>query len=70
MEFTRVVNERYACKKFDGRTIPRETLLEILEAGRMAPTAKNLQEQRIYVLETAEALQKFDEGFNNEGVVL
>ncbi len=61
MEFTRVVNERYACKKFDGRTIPRETLLEILEAGRMAPTAKNLQEQRIYVLETAEALQKFDQ---------
>ncbi len=60
MEFTRVVNERYACKKFDGRTIPRETLLEILEAGRMAPTAKNLQEQRIYVLQSPEALAKID----------
>ena len=61
MEFTRVVNERYACKKFDGRAVPKEALLEILEAGRMAPTAKNLQEQRIYVLESAEALQKFDQ---------
>lgn len=61
MEFTRVVNERYACKKFDSRAVPKEALLEILEAGRMAPTAKNLQEQRIYVLESAEALQKFDQ---------
>ena len=61
MEFTKVVNERYACKKFDGRAVPKEALLEILEAGRMAPTAKNLQEQRIYVLESAEALQKFDQ---------
>lgn len=61
MEFTRVVNERYACKKFDSRAVPKEALLEILEAGRVAPTAKNLQEQRIYVLESAEALQKFDQ---------
>ena len=61
MEFTTVVKERYACKKFDGRPIGRETLLEILEAGRVAPTAKNLQGQRVYVLESAEALAKFDE---------
>ena len=61
MEFTRVVNERYACKKFDGKAVPEEALLEILEAGRAAPTSKNLQEQRIYVLRSAEALQKFDQ---------
>ena len=61
MEFTQVVYERYACKKFDGRPVSREILHEILLAGRAAPTAKNLQEQRIYVLESAEALQKFDQ---------
>ena len=61
MEFTQVVSERYACKKFDGRPVPEEILYEILEAGRVAPTAKNLQEQRIYVLESAEALLKFDQ---------
>ena len=61
MEFTQVVNERYACKKFDGRAVPRKVLFEILEAGRVAPTAKNLQPQRIYVLESEEALQKFDQ---------
>ena len=60
MEFTNVIRERYACKKYDGRPVPAETLQEILEAGRLAPTAKNLQEQRIYVLQSAEALAKFD----------
>lgn len=60
MEFTTVINERYACKKYDGRAVPQKVLFEILEAGRVAPTAKNLQEQRIYVLQSDEALTKFD----------
>ncbi len=33
-----------------------EKIAAILEAGRMAPTARNLQEQRIYVVQTAEAM--------------
>ena len=37
-----------------------EKLTAILEAGRLAPTAKNLQEQRIYVLQSAETLAKID----------
>ena len=32
----------------------------MLEAGRLAPTAKNLQEQHIYVLRSPEALAKMD----------
>ena len=60
MEFTTVINERYACKKYDGRAVPQKVLFEILEAGRVAPTAKNLQEQRIYVLQSDVALAKFD----------
>lgn len=60
MEFSKVVKERYACKKFDGRQIEKEQLDKILEAGRLAPTAKNLQEQRIYVIQSEEALAKID----------
>ena len=37
-----------------------EKLRAILEAGRLAPTAKNLQEQHVYVLRSAEALAKVD----------
>ncbi len=60
MEFNKVVKERYSCKKFDGRQVDREQLNQILEAGRVAPTAKNLQEQRIYVVESEEVLAKID----------
>ena len=60
MEFQKVMKERYACKKFDGRPVESSQLHAILEAGRLAPTAKNLQEQRIYVVQSEEALAKLD----------
>ncbi|SCW54895.1 Nitroreductase [Lachnospiraceae bacterium C10] len=60
MEFKEVVKNRYSCKKYDGRKVDRDQLQKILEAGRLAPTAKNLQEQRIYVIESEEALAKVD----------
>ena len=53
MDFKEVVKKRYSCKKFDGRKAEKDALLAILEAGRLAPTAKNLQEQHIYVVESA-----------------
>lgn len=61
MEFTKVVKERYSCKKFDGNKVKKEQLEAILEAGRLAPTAKNLQEQHIYVIESEEGLAKVDQ---------
>lgn len=60
MEFTDVVKNRYACKKYDGTQISAAQLDAILEAGRLAPTAKNLQGQRIYVVQSAEGLAKID----------
>jgi len=62
MEFTEVVNQRYSCKKYDSRQISDVQLEAILEAGRMAPTAKNLQEQHIYVVQSPENLAKIDQG--------
>ncbi len=60
MEFSDVVKNRYSCKKFGEQQIGREQLEAILEAGRLAPTAKNLQEQHIYVVQSAEGLAKID----------
>ncbi len=60
MEFTEVVKNRYSCKKYSDRPVAPEALAEILEAGRLAPTAKNLQEQRIYVVQSPEGLAKID----------
>lgn len=61
MEFHDVIQDRYACKKFDGTPIAKEAIDAILEAGRLAPTAKNLQEQHIYVIQSEEGLKKVDE---------
>ena len=60
MEFKAVVQNRYSCKKYSDRPVEAEKLNAILEAGRLAPTAKNLQEQHVYVLQSAEALAKVD----------
>ena len=60
MELKEVVKNRYSCKKFSDKQVEGEKLTAILEAGRLAPTAKNLQEQRIYVLQSPEALAKID----------
>ena len=60
MEFQEVVKKRYACKSFDGTLVDQKQLDIILEAGRLAPTAKNLQEQRIYVVQSQEGLNKID----------
>jgi len=60
MEFKEVIQKRYSCKKYSDRQVEKEKLDAILEAGRLAPTAKNLQEQHVYVLQSAEALAKID----------
>lgn len=61
MDFIELAKSRYSCKKFDAmRQISKEQLDTILEAGRLAPTAKNLQEQHVYVCQSAEALAKID----------
>ena len=61
MEFKEVIKNRYSCKKYGDKQVESEKLTAILEAGRLAPTAKNMQEQRIYVLQSAEALAKLDQ---------
>ncbi len=61
MEFKELIKARYSCKKYDGKQISNDQLQAILEAGRLAPTAKNLQEQHIYVMQSEEALATIDE---------
>mgnify|MGYP003103791955 len=60
MEFTDVIEKRYSCKNYSARKVEDEKLIAILNAGRVAPTAKNFQEQRIYVVRSEEGLAKID----------
>lgn len=61
MDFNTLAAARYSCKKYSERKVDDATLQTILEAGRLAPTAKNLQEQHIYVATSSDALAKIDE---------
>lgn len=52
-----MARERYSVRKYSARPLEREKLDEILAAAMLAPTAKNQQPLRIYVLQSAEALE-------------
>ena len=60
MEFENVIRERKSTRSFSNKKIEREKLDSILEAGRIAPTAKNNQPIKIYVVESEEGLKKID----------
>ncbi len=51
MDFLSLAEARYSCKKYDPDRVPSsDVLTAILEAGRLAPTAKNTQEHHVWVL--------------------
>lgn len=58
MDFTELAKKRYSVRRFDPRPVEEDKLRSILEAGNLAPTAKNLQPQRIYVVRSPENLNK------------
>ena len=60
MEFSELVNKRYSCKSFSEKELSEEVITKILEAGKAAPTAKNLQEQHIYVIKSEGKLKVID----------
>ncbi len=58
MEFETLIRERYSVRKYADTPIEKEKLDRILEAGRLAPTGHNSQPQRIYVLQSEEAIAR------------
>lgn len=56
--FLELAKARYSCRKFMPKMIPDEILNQILEAGRVAPTAVNYQPQRILVIRDKDSVEK------------
>ncbi len=61
MDFLTLAKDRYSVRKFDGRPLTDDEIGKILEAARLAPTAKNNQPQRICLLKSEEALARLSE---------
>lgn len=60
MDFENVIKNRTATRKFKDEKIAQNVLTKILEVGRLAPTAKNQQPQKIYVVNSKEGIEKID----------
>ncbi|MBN1314050.1 MAG: nitroreductase family protein [Anaerolineales bacterium] len=52
MDFQQLVQTRYSVRSYKPDAIPDEVLLQVLEAGRLAPTAANRQSFSILVIHT------------------
>lgn len=59
MDFLTLAKQRYSVRRFSDRRIEEDKLEKILIAGQSAPTACNRQPQKVYVLESADALEKW-----------
>lgn len=60
MDFEEILRKRTSVRKFSDNKIEQEKLDKILEAGRLAPTAKNNQPIKIYVVQSEEGIKKID----------
>jgi len=61
MDFLELARNRYSVRKYKKDPVEKEKIDKILEAGRLAPTARNYQPQVIYVIQSKEALEKMKE---------
>lgn len=59
--FLKLAGERYSCRAFTDRTVPEEALDQILEAGKLAPTAVDKQPVHIWAVRSPEVLAKLGE---------
>ena len=60
MEVEDVIKNRFSTRKFSDKIVEIEKIEKILEAGRLAPTAKNLQPIKIFVIQSENAIKKLD----------
>ncbi|MHC4714288.1 MAG: nitroreductase family protein [Planctomycetota bacterium] len=58
MDFFEAVSGRYSCRDYQDRPVEEETLTQILEAARLAPSASNRQEWRFIVVTDAAVREK------------
>jgi len=56
MEFDQVISSRYSVRSFTGQKVDRNTILEILQAAHLAPSAVNFQPWHFIVVTEPENL--------------
>lgn len=70
MSFLELAKKRYSVRSYTKQQVEEEKLAQILQAGRVAPTAGNVQSPRFLVVKSEEALNKLGKGVNFHGAPL
>lgn len=70
MDFLEIAKKRHSVRSFHNQKIEEDKLLKILEAGRVAPTAANMQPQRLIVVQEESGMAKIKKGANIYGAPL
>ncbi|HUX94152.1 MAG TPA: nitroreductase family protein [Bacteroidales bacterium] len=69
MEFTELINARESVRNYDPvRPVPKEIIARILNAGRIAPSAKNLQPWKFIVISSSPLLEKVKECYRRDWI--
>jgi len=66
MTVMEAIRARYSCRAYLDRPIEKDKLDKILEAARLAPSAKNLQDWRFVVVTDKQTRGKLAEAANNQ----
>jgi nitroreductase len=63
------IKNRYSVRSYERKPVEKEKLLTVLEAARLAPSAKNFQEWRFIAVQDEKTRQKLMAAANNQGFV-
>jgi nitroreductase len=66
MTVLEAIKKRYSCRNYIEKSIEKEKLDQVLEAARLAPSAKNLQDWRFVVVTDKAQKRKLVEAANNQ----
>ncbi|RPJ38965.1 MAG: nitroreductase, partial [Planctomycetaceae bacterium] len=50
MDVAQAIRSRYSCRNYSSKPLEQDKLRAVLEAARLAPSAKNLQDWRFVVV--------------------
>ncbi|HPA77236.1 MAG TPA: nitroreductase family protein, partial [Kiritimatiellia bacterium] len=63
MSFLDLAKKRISVRGYESKPVPEEKLAEVLEAGRMAPSAKNSQPYHFIVVKSPESKKALGEAY-------
>ena len=69
MDIYKAVAGRYSCRSYKNTPIEHDKLNRVLDAARLAPSAKNLQDWRFVVVRDAQTRNRLIEAANNQAFV-